>query len=47
MTSGLGSTAQLTDASGSVTDSYTYDVFGALRSQTGTTANDFRYTGQQ
>ncbi len=26
---GLGSTAQLTDTGGSVTDSYTYDVFGA------------------
>ncbi|MHB8516615.1 MAG: RHS repeat-associated core domain-containing protein, partial [Dehalococcoidia bacterium] len=44
---GLGSTAQLTDTSGNVTDGYTYDAFGALRSQTGTTANDFRYTGQQ
>ncbi|MHB8516614.1 MAG: RHS repeat-associated core domain-containing protein [Dehalococcoidia bacterium] len=32
---------------GNVTDSYTYDLFRALRSQTGATANDFRYTGQQ
>ncbi|HYM15232.1 MAG TPA: hypothetical protein VEZ14_06705 [Dehalococcoidia bacterium] len=23
------------------------DVFGAVRSQTGTTANDFRFTGQR
>ncbi|MDP9238066.1 MAG: hypothetical protein M3P30_11850 [Chloroflexota bacterium] len=28
-------------------DSYSYDVFGAPRTVTGTTANDFQYTGQQ
>jgi RHS repeat-associated protein len=44
---GLGSTTQLTNSGGAVTDSYTYDVFGATRSVTGTTANDFRFTGQQ
>ncbi len=44
---GLGSTTQLTDSTGEVTDSYSYDVFGAPRTTTGTTANDFRYTGQQ
>ncbi len=44
---GVGSTTQLTDSNGSVTDSYSYDVFGAPRTTTGTTANDFRYTGQQ
>ncbi len=27
--------------------SYAYDVFGATRSQSGTTANDYRFTGQQ
>jgi RHS repeat-associated protein len=44
---GLGSTAQLTDIGGSVTDSYTYDVFGAVTSHTGTSAQPFTYTGQQ
>ncbi|MDP9238067.1 MAG: DUF6531 domain-containing protein [Chloroflexota bacterium] len=44
---GLGSTTQLTDNAGAITDSYSYDVFGAPRTTTGTTANDFQYTGQQ
>ncbi len=44
---GLGSTVQLASPSGAVTDSYTYDVFGAPRSTAGTTANDFRFTGEQ
>lgn len=44
---GLGSTTQLTDSAGAVTDSYSYDVFGTARTTTGTTPNDFRYTGQQ
>lgn len=34
-------------SAGAITDRYAYDVFGAMRSQGGTTANDFRYTGQQ
>lgn len=38
---------QLTDSAGAITDRYTYDVFGATRSSAGTTANDFRFTGQQ
>jgi hypothetical protein len=28
---GLGSTTQLTDSAGAITDSYSYDVFGAPR----------------
>ncbi len=44
---GLGSTTQLTDSAGAVTDTYSYDVFGASRTTTGTTANDFRYAGEQ
>jgi hypothetical protein len=44
---GLGSTTQLTDSAGAITDSYSYDVFRAPRTVTGTTGNDFRYTGQQ
>ena len=44
---GLGSTSQLTNSAGTVTDRYAYDAFGAMRSQSGTTANDWRFTGQQ
>ncbi|MFQ6019243.1 MAG: RHS repeat protein, partial [Dehalococcoidia bacterium] len=33
---GLGSTTDLTDGSGSVIAGYAYDIFGAIRSQTGT-----------
>lgn len=48
LTDGLGSSTQLTDSAGAVTDSYDYDVWGAHRTQSGgTTANDFRYTGEQ
>ena len=34
-------------SAGTITDRYAYDAFGAMRSQSGTTANDFRFTGQQ
>jgi RHS repeat-associated protein len=44
---GLGSVAELTDDSGVVTDSYVYDVFGAVTSSTGSTANDWLFTGEQ
>ena len=44
---GLGSTAQLADAAGTVTDNYSYDAFGALRSSSGGTANAFKFTGEQ
>jgi RHS repeat-associated protein len=43
----LGSTRALTDGSGAVTDSYSYDAFGELMSSTGTTVNSFLYTGEQ
>ena len=33
---GVGSTTQLANTSGAVTDSYTYDAFGAITSHTGT-----------
>src|SRR6185436_10598824 len=35
------------DATASVTDTYTYDAFGIVISRTGTTANDYLYTGEQ
>ena len=43
----LGSTRALTNASGAVTDSYSYDAFGQLTSSSGTTVNSFLYTGEQ
>jgi YD repeat-containing protein len=42
---GLASTDQLTDSSGAVTDSYTYQALGVLHSGSGTTLNSFRYLG--
>ncbi len=44
---GHHSTRQLTDETGAVTDTYDYDAFGVQLFGTGTTPNDFRYTGQQ
>jgi RHS repeat-associated protein len=44
---GHGSTRYLTDASGAVTDTYTYDAFGNLIARTGTTPNDYLYAGEQ
>ncbi|MDD4959023.1 MAG: hypothetical protein PHS51_06710 [Gallionella sp.] len=44
---GLGSTRALTDQTGNLTDSYDYDDYGALQSQTGTTKNDFLFAGEQ
>ncbi|TQV87089.1 Ig-like domain-containing protein [Aliikangiella coralliicola] len=44
---GLGSTRNLTDSQGVVTDSYDYEAFGELLNQTGNTENAYRYTGEQ
>ncbi len=44
---GLGSTTDLTDGSGNVIAGYSYDVFGATRSQSGAGDTDFRFTGEQ
>src|SRR5208337_3174806 len=44
---GLGSTRALTNASGVVTDRYTYDAFGRTISQVGSTVNDYLFAGQQ
>ncbi len=44
---GQGSVRNLTNASGVVTDTYKYDAFGTIYSQSGTTANTYLYTGQQ
>ncbi len=44
---GHGSVRQLTNASGAVTDAYDYDAFGNLIYRSGTTSNDYLYTGEQ
>ncbi len=44
---GQGSTHVLADTDGQVTDTYLYDAFGNLLFRTGTTENDFLYTGEQ
>ena len=44
---GHGSVRYLTDNSGSITDTYTYDAFGNLIARTGTTPNDYLYAGER
>lgn len=44
---GHGSMRQLTDSSAAITDTYDYDAFGLLIHRTGTTANDYLYSGEQ
>lgn len=44
---GLGSTRALTNAGGTVTDSYDYAAFGQLLNRTGETNNQYLFTGEQ
>jgi RHS repeat-associated protein len=44
---GLGSTRFLTDSLGTVTDAYVYDAYGNTLSSSGTTVNNYLYTGEQ
>lgn len=44
---GQFSTRQLTDESGAVTDTYVFDAFGEPAGSTGSTENDYLYTGEQ
>src|SRR5436189_4242596 len=44
---GIGSTTDLTDGSGNSTATYRYDAFGAIRSQTGSSSNQWLFTGEQ
>jgi len=44
---GLGSTRNFTDNTGNITDSYWYYGFGELLNKTGTTPNNYLFTGEQ
>ncbi len=44
---GQGSVRDLTNSSGAITGSYTYDAFGNLLSSQGSTVNPYLYTGRQ
>ena len=44
---GHGSVRFLTDASGTITDTYTYDAFGNIINRNGTTPNNYLYSGEQ
>jgi RHS repeat-associated protein len=46
-TDGLGSMRHLSDASGALTDSYTYDAYGLLTTSRGATVNPYLYRGEQ
>ena len=44
---GQGSTRALVNQTGAVTDTYNYDAFGLILDKTGSTPNDYLYTGEQ
>ena len=44
---GLGSVTGLTNPGGAVAATYSYDVFGGLRSQTGSVVNPYTFTGRE
>jgi RHS repeat-associated protein len=44
---GLGSPRALSDNTGSITDSYDYESFGTILNQTGSTSNNYLFTGEQ
>ena len=44
---GLGSVRALSSLAGQRTDAYSYDVFGAVRSRTGSAVQSFKFTGEQ
>jgi len=43
---GLGSARALADSAGNITDTYVYQAYGTLISETGSTPNTYRYVGQ-
>ncbi|MGH1429386.1 MAG: Ig-like domain-containing protein [Arenicella sp.] len=44
---GLGSTRALSDQTGAIANEYDYEAFGEVLNQTGTTENDYLFTGEQ
>src|SRR5467141_256452 len=44
---GLGSVTSLSNAAGSIANTYTYDSFGKLTNSTGSLTNPFRYTARE
>ena len=46
-TDGLNSVTSLSNAAGSIANTYTYDSFGNLTASTGSLTNSFRYTGRE
>jgi RHS repeat-associated protein len=44
---GIGSVSALSNRSGSLANTYSYDSFGNLAASTGSIANPFRYTGRE
>jgi hypothetical protein len=44
---GLGSITSLSNGSGTLANTYSYDSFGNLTASTGTVTNPFRYTGRE
>jgi RHS repeat-associated protein len=44
---GLGSITSLSNAAGTLANTYTYDSFGKLTASTGTLTNPFQYTGRE
>ena len=47
LTDGLGSTAAMANSGGTVTDTWTYDVFGAVRSHSGSSGTQWLFAGEQ
>lgn len=43
----LGSTRNLIDSTGATVKSYNYDVFGSIRTQSGSGSTSFKFTGEQ
>ena len=44
---GLGSISSLSNAAGSIANTYTYDSFGKLTASTGSLVNPFQYTARE
>ena len=44
---GNGNVRYLTATNGTISDTYTYEAFGTVIASTGTTPNDYRYSGEQ